>query len=95
MEKTTKNLADTVQFTSDEEFLREHTDVIVLENGPTLLVAYFTLISPFSPGTIGCFENDGTVQPQELLIFEIIIGAFPLLTKVKTLLPSSFLFIVP
>ena len=64
--------------------------MIVLENGPTLFVAYFTFISPFSPGRIASFEYSGTVKPHELFIVVIIIGAVPLFTNVNTLEPSAF-----
>ena len=38
--------------------------VTVLEKPPVLLVSYFTLISPFSPGKIGFSGFVGTVHPQ-------------------------------
>ena len=65
------------------------------ENLPTLFVVYFTSIVPDSPGKIGSEEYVGTVQPHEVLIFEITIGAFPELVNLKTRTPLSFCCIVP
>src|SRR5690554_46342 len=69
--------------------------VIDLFIGPILLVAYFTSISPLSPGLIGFFGQVGTVQPQDPLAFEIINGSFPVFLNLKVRTPSAFSVIVP
>ena len=63
------------------------TDLLI---GPGLFVAYFTLISAFSPGLIGCFGHVGTVHPQDPFALEMINGAFPVFVNLNVLTPSAF-----
>lgn len=58
--------------------------VFLKRAGNVPLPLYVTLISPFSPGSIGFFVYEGTVQPQLAIACFITRGVFPVFVNVKT-----------
>ena len=56
------------------------TDLLI---GPNRLESYLTFITAALPGAIGSRGQEGTVQPQLPLAFEMIRGSLPVLVNLN------------